>query len=108
MIDKNKEYTTRDGHEVRLYATDGVYPYPVHGAVKNKNGWDAYLWNEKGKCFDEKRDLIEKPKKLVKYVHIYPNGCATTLNRKINKRVEERFVAIKRIEIEYNEGEYDE
>ena len=32
MIDKNKQYRTRDGREVRIYATDGYGHYPVHDA----------------------------------------------------------------------------
>ena len=35
MIDMKKKYRTKDGREVRIYATDGVGHYPVHGAVNN-------------------------------------------------------------------------
>ena len=33
MIDKSKTYRTRDGREVRIYATDGVGDQAIHGAV---------------------------------------------------------------------------
>ena len=34
MIDINKKYRTRNGREVRIYATDGWSASPVHGAIK--------------------------------------------------------------------------
>lgn len=33
MIDKNKQYRTRDGREVRIYATDGDPIVPIHKAA---------------------------------------------------------------------------
>ena len=45
MIDITKKYRTRDGREVRIYATDGADPYPVHGAIKNSDGeWCGSAW----------------------------------------------------------------
>jgi len=38
MIDKNKTYRTRDGREVRIYATDGGGKCPIHGAAKSSDG----------------------------------------------------------------------
>ena len=33
MIDKNKKYKTRGGHEVKIYATNTGGTYSVHGAI---------------------------------------------------------------------------
>lgn len=41
MIDINKKYRTKDGREVRIYATDGAEPYPVHGSVKTGGTWGS-------------------------------------------------------------------
>ena len=49
MIDINKKYRTRDGMEVRIYATDGIYPYPIHGAIKWPKGWIDRTWDNDGK-----------------------------------------------------------
>lgn len=51
MIDITKEYQTRDGREVRLYADDGVGPYPIHGAIRNEEqgGWELTTWNPDGR-----------------------------------------------------------
>ena len=38
MISKDKQYKTRDGREVRVYATDGAGEFPIHGAVLNDDG----------------------------------------------------------------------
>jgi hypothetical protein len=35
MIDINKKYRTRDGREVRIYATDGDGDPLTHGAIKD-------------------------------------------------------------------------
>lgn len=47
-----------------------------------------------------------KKKKLVKYLHIYPGCAVASLDEP--RKDKDSFVAIKRIEIEYEEGEYDE
>ena len=44
-VSMNKQYTTQDGAEVRIYATDAGGPYPVHGACKNANGWNPIRWS---------------------------------------------------------------
>ena len=62
MIDIHKNYRTRDGKEVRIYATDGAGNYPVHGAVKKSEGWEIKLWGSCGSVFRQSRsytDLVE-------------------------------------------------
>ena len=110
MVDKDKEYTTQDGHEVRIYATDGSPPYQVHGAVRFDGiGWIAQTWRENGRILaseDTSQDLTEKTKKIVRYIHINKDGSTTTLKKPVVGLVG-NYLAIKRIEIEYKEGEYD-
>ena len=65
-IDKSKQYTTRDGREVRIYATDGGGHYPVHGAFKaSDGGWIKEDWTSCGEVNKDSTaraylDLIEK------------------------------------------------
>lgn len=78
MIDKSKNYRTRDGREVRIYATDGVGDHAVHGAVKHSEGWDFYTWRSNGKFFSDVKsedDLIEvRPRiKRTGWVNVYPS-----------------------------------
>lgn len=64
LIDINKKYRTRDGKEVRIYATDGGGDYPIQGAVRTLDGrWRVCTWKKKGKytsqSYDHPLDLIE-------------------------------------------------
>lgn len=69
MIDINKQYRTRDGREVRIYAVDCGGDFPVHGAFYNPltKKWEARIWPDTGYCYSIKdpslSDLIEvKPR----------------------------------------------
>jgi hypothetical protein len=65
MIDIKKEYTTRSGLPVRIYAVDGGGKEPVHGAFFEDGEWHVTTWNEKGQYQDTVNgyyDLIEKKK----------------------------------------------
>lgn len=79
MIDQTKKYTTRDGLEVRIYATDGADPYVVHGSVKTGDGWDDNSWTADGFLAVGKQtcgwDLVEvRPRvRRTVWVNIYPN-----------------------------------
>lgn len=46
-IETGKHYRTRDGHKVRIYATDGANNY-VHGAVNTEQGWHTCNWRSDG------------------------------------------------------------
>ena len=48
MIDINKKYRTRDGREVRIYATDGGNGDTVHGAILEGSLWLVAAWNGEG------------------------------------------------------------
>lgn len=64
-IDINKKYRTRDGREVRIYATDGFGAEAIHGAIRSSNGaWLAYTWGSDGSSVTSNNsNLIEvKPR----------------------------------------------
>jgi hypothetical protein len=44
---------TKDRTPVRIYATDGMEPYPVHGAMKKPGGWTIELWAQDGRCMPD-------------------------------------------------------
>lgn len=76
MIDKNKQYTTRSGLAVRIYATDGGGQYPVHGAIYKDGHWFPSSWTSEGKhviAQASSYDLIEvKPRIKAKgWVNVY-------------------------------------
>jgi hypothetical protein len=49
MFEANKEYWTRDGRRARVYATDGVGNWPIHGAILYATkGWQVQTWRASG------------------------------------------------------------
>lgn len=109
-IDKNKQYKTRDGREVRIYATDVAGIYHVHGATKNESGWYLAQWYSDGRRsrFNESpSDLIEvKPRmKFERWVMVNRNGDYSLWLDKPSKSVSVDAFAITRISFEVEEGE---
>ena len=116
-ISLDKKYRTRDGREVKLYATDGGDNYPVHGATKNAEGnWIAWTWAITGRsfmCEENANDLIEikEQRKLVGYVNVYPGDkLGYVFNDRASAdgyRGPDRIARV-RVEIEYEEGQFDD
>jgi len=87
MIELGKQYKTRDGCEVRIYAVDGGGRFPVHGAVKLDDGtWRQEEWTLTGSYNGESShghtiahhlDLIEVKPRIQRevWVNVYPQ-CA--------------------------------
>lgn len=78
MIDKNKQYRTRAGHEVRILMTDGGdWHYPVIAAYKDNEGrwWPIQLTKEGRQAHgnDNWRDLIEVRPRIKRevWVNVY-------------------------------------
>ena len=107
MISKDKTYRTRDGREVRIYATDGGGDYPVHGSVKTDDGWRSRTWVSNGQVgpFKNNGDLIEvKPRiKRTVWLNVYENGGVYAVTDPINKG--EQCIACVKVEIDCEEGE---
>lgn len=112
MISMDKKYRTRDGREVRIYAVDGNGKWPVHGAIKENEGWNARVWAKDG-LDDPQRmnplDLIEvKPRIQREYwVNVYPNGGAQTLKTKkiADDHSNDDRIACVKVVIDCEEGE---
>lgn len=47
MITMDREYTTKDGLQVRIYAVDGA-DNMIHGAIKFTTGWRMQAWSDFG------------------------------------------------------------
>jgi hypothetical protein len=119
MIDINKKYTTRDGREVVIYA---VYDDEVQGAYKKVNNrWEVTWWLLDGRFTDSDiknpNDLIEVQEvtiwaNIVKNgdVYVYPNHAEAIKwgNHWTKINSEDTPIALKRITVQYREGEFDE
>ena len=108
MISKDKTYRTRDGREVRIYATDGHPSEPVHGAFQDYScAWNSCMWRHDGSNVYGKRDadLIEvKPRiKRTVWLHVFKSGtvCAT---EDAYYEITNRLACVK-VEIDCEEGE---
>jgi hypothetical protein len=108
MISKDKIYRTRDGREVRIYATDGHPSEPVHGAFQDYScAWNSCMWRHDGSNVYGKRDadLIEvkfRHKRTV-WLHVFNTGtvCAT---EDAYYNVTNRIACI-RVDLDFEEGE---
>jgi hypothetical protein len=106
MISKDKTYRTRDGREVRIYATDGFGDAPIHGAFKRQDDWDCICWTENGVCvFNPSWSLIEvKPRiKRTVWLHIYRDTTVASDTR--IQRCMRNPLALVEVEIDCEEGE---
>jgi len=121
MISKDKTYRTRDGREVRIYATDGDDWSPIHGAIQTSGRWSACVWRKDGSRIDstieDLGDLIEvKPRiKRTFWMNVYPendirpyedkyvaDSCESLRNV---MGIESRRIACVKVEIDCEEGE---
>ena len=113
MIDINKQYRTRDGREVRIYATDGGGPQPVHGAVFGLNFWSTASWSKNGSyklVYGQENDwdIIEvRPRhKRTVWLNVYNNGIREWRTKEDADRYagDTRIACIK-VELDFEEGE---
>lgn len=117
MIDKSKQYRTRDGREVRIYATDGEDRYPIHGAVRTKNGdWSLMFWTSTGRAcnsaIDSIFDLIEVKPRIQRevWVNVYPEESGIPEGFYFSRKAADassahRRIACVRLTIDCEEGE---
>ena len=108
VIDINKQYRTRDGREVRIYATDGWSASPVHGAIKVEGEWRFSCWSAGGiHHTDRAYDLIEvRPRhKRTMWVNVYNTGGPTA--HKLKEQADFYFgrIACIKVELDFEEGE---
>jgi hypothetical protein len=113
MIDKDKQYKTRDGRDVRIYATDGCEVFPVHGAIEHDDGWWSFSWANNGSSVNSATskenpdDLIEvKPRmKFERWVEVERDGSYSLWLDKPSTASSVDAFAITRISFEVEEGE---
>jgi len=115
MIDKNRTYRTRDGREVRIYATDGAMPRPVHGAVKSTydSTWHSFQWHEDGRLVHnilavDLSDLIEvRPRhKRTVWLNVSDGHCWVYSSRKkADESPSMLRIACVRVDLDFCEGD---
>ena len=70
--------TTQAGYPVRVYATDGVGDYPIHGAIDQGGGWTPISWRVDGRYWNgdtSNLDLVPLlPTKIPVWVVVNQDG----------------------------------
>ena len=116
MIDKNKQYTTRNGLPVRIYETDCGGKYSVHGAVFEGGVWCNFSWTSEGNLVAGQLndfDLIEVKPRIRRTAadgvgsrSVYPDVVdAHKTRRQADECASPRRIACVEIEIDFEEGE---
>lgn len=74
-----QDLKTRDGRDVRIYATGMPGRFPVHGAINDGDEWNVATWTDEGRCYstvirkDMPSDIIledDSRPKLVLWRHL--------------------------------------
>lgn len=115
-IELNKEYTTRDGRPVRIYAIDAGGLYPIHGATLEAYGeWKPSTWAMNGNwdtVGGNRNDLIEVRETMMVtgYFNVYPTwyGGFHLNKEEADKYADEGRIACVKINMEVEKGQYDE
>jgi hypothetical protein len=116
MIDINKQYRTRDGREVRIYATDGRAMYPIHGAILQQHGWQQSCWAVDGlhsisSSGNHSGDIIEvRPRhKRTVWVTVWSNGYTETSSKPEWRNgplgCGQEPISCVKVELDFEEGE---
>ena len=113
MISVDKQYRTKNGYEVRIYAVDGNGLYKVHGAVFIHGGWHPNSWPANGKhTVNPDFDLIEvKPRIQREYwANVYPMKYRPDITihpseSEAEEKASDALIACVKITIDCEEGE---
>ena len=113
MIDNNKTYRTRDGREVRIYATDGGGYWPIHGAIQlSCSGWAQASWDNDGNAFGSfhRDNLIEvRPRhKRTVWLNLYGSGVvpeACSSKERADLAAACGRIACIKVELDFEEGQ---
>jgi hypothetical protein len=114
MIDIKKQYRTKSGKEVKIYAINEDGPFPVHGAVKGSHWWEMETWTQEGRVdhyMEREDDLVEVPKRIQQtvYLNIYDDSYNNYVSVRYSKenaldKAEDELFACVKVDIDVEEG----
>jgi len=114
-IEMGKQYRTRDGMEVRIYATDGGDGTCVHGAYRTNEGWWlSSAWHADGRYsisdYKNDFDLIEVKRRIKRdvWLNVYEDdnyGDCYPTKELADKYFDSRRIACVKLTIDVEEGE---
>ena len=115
-LDLTKPLQTRDGREVRIYATDGSGDWSIHGAIREDGrGWFTATWMNDGKYATDThkagKDLINLPQKgrVKAWLNVYYAHNTTYHASRADADAEAALIPARiaciEVGVEYTEGE---
>ena len=108
IISMDKQYRTRDGRKVRIYAVDGYGDYPIHGAILTNVGWIEHSWRKDGGGYNRNCALIEVKPRIQRevWMNVYADNCYNAFHtrREADEVAYERIACVK-VTIDCEEGE---
>lgn len=117
-IDINKQYQTRNRKKVRIYSTEALGDFPIHGAVWLDNEWDICTWTKDGKYSldddmnGDSLDLVEVKRRIQReyWMNLYNSGSGSVWKNRQNadegaKGTKNNRIACVKIVIDCEEGE---
>ena len=114
-LDLTKPLQTRDGREVRIYATDGSGDRSIHGAIREDGrGWFTATWRDDGKYAPRSgagRDLVNAPQKgrVKAWLNVYYAHNTTYHVSRADADAEAALIPARiaciEVGVEYTEGE---
>jgi len=111
-LDLSKHMRTRDGREVRIYATDAGGAYPIHGSIaKPTSGeWQLGRWTGRGEYYSglDTLDLVNMPRRIKRdvWINVFKDGSIFLHLTKPEGRIyEEPRIACVKVTIDCEEGE---
>jgi hypothetical protein len=104
-IELDKQYKTRGGRDVRIYAVDGGGGYPVHGSYNIGAGWQTAAWTTEGFFANvHELDLVAVKPRIQRtyWVNIYPKKDVENFwdNERMAKEAATLGSALARVKID--------
>lgn len=95
---KTGRVRTDGGLEVRIYATDGDGDFPIHGATKHEDGWEAETWTREGRYAisnnDHSRDLVLIPQTQYFIIYKHKDDTYPTISNFVSTIYEAKELGI--------------
>lgn len=112
-VEMGKQYKTRSGSEVRLYATNCGGVYTVHGAYRSGVSWIVGSWlsnGEWGRGSVQELDLIEVKPRIQRevWLNIYGNDtdwCVHNSRADADRHSAADRIACVKLTVDCEEGE---
>lgn len=112
-ISLSKQYRTRAGNPVRIYAVDGGGQKPIHGSIETSDGYHPQSWTREGEYLEgieSPHDLVEVKPRIKRdfWVNVYNTDWAMmhrTQESAVKSRMNSTCIATVKVTLDFEEGD---